>query len=164
MHSSHREKLKIANDRYVNAKPERRYVVFARDGPEQSLGTPVVLEPTRPGKESAVGGVSPHSDRPAKYGFYLHVYKPAAAVLYQVKQIKKFFPGAPIYIMSDGGDRFDGLCQKEGCTFKLCPPANDRWHPWPFFNRFYHAAVALKYVYRNNPAFVAHSAPIELTP
>jgi hypothetical protein len=83
-----------------------------------------------------------------KYGFYLHVYNQAAAVMYQVKQIKQYFPGSPIYVMSDGGDRFDGLCQKEGCTFKLCPPANDRWHPWPFLNRFYEAAVALKYVWR----------------
>ena len=23
-----------------------------------------------------------------------------------------------------------------GCTFKMCPPANDRWHPWPFFRRW----------------------------
>ena len=28
--------------------------------------------------------------------------------------------------------------------FSLCPPANDRWNPWPFLRRFWDAAVALK--------------------
>jgi len=122
---------------YVNARPERRYVMFAGGGravdtaPEPraaSVATPSLGSQTNP--------------RP-KYGFYLHVYQPTAAVVYQVKQIKRFFAGAPIYIMSDGGARFDGLCAKEGCTFKLCPPSNDRWHPWPFFKRFHDAALAL---------------------
>uniref|UniRef100_A0A7S2IW21 Uncharacterized protein n=1 Tax=Zooxanthella nutricula TaxID=1333877 RepID=A0A7S2IW21_9DINO len=45
--------------------------------------------------------------------------------------------------MSDGGADFTGLCKFENCTFQLCPPANDRWHPWPFFRRFYDAARSL---------------------
>ena len=73
----------------------------------------------------------------AKYGFYMHVFNSPPAVASQVDQIQKFFPGSPIYIMSDGGMQFDGLCKEKGCTFQLCPPANDRWHPWPFFRRFY---------------------------
>merc|ERR1711979_4736 len=83
----------------------------------------------------------------AKYGFYMHVYQDPAAVVYQVRKIKEFFPGSPIYIMSDGGMDFSGLCSKEGCMFMLCPPANDRWHPWPFFRRIYDAAVALQTEY-----------------
>ena len=25
----------------------------------------------------------------------------------------------------------------------LCPPANDRWHPWPFLRRLYDATLVL---------------------
>ena len=39
---------------------------------------------------------------------------------------------------------FTPLCKQQGCTFVLCPPANDRWHPWPFFKRFVDAAESLK--------------------
>lgn len=79
-----------------------------------------------------------------KYGFYLHVFKSAPAVIYQVRQIRKYFGDAPIYIMSDGGDSFHGLCQEYKCISKVCPPANDRWHPWPFFRRMYDAAVSIE--------------------
>eukprot|EP00041_Stephanoeca_diplocostata_P017710 m.362948 g.362948 ORF g.362948 m.362948 type:complete len:226 (-) comp20794_c0_seq4:910-1587(-) len=82
-----------------------------------------------------------------KYGFYLHVFKSAPAVIYQVRQIRKYFGDAPIYIMSDGGDSFHGLCQEYKCKSKVCPPANDRWHPWPFFRRMYDAALALNTEY-----------------
>ena len=70
-------------------------------------------------------------------------------MIHQTFQLQKHFPSSPIYIMSDGGDRFDGLCQTIGveCTFKLCPPANDRWHPWPFMHRLRMAAVAMKTEY-----------------
>ncbi|CAK9064665.1 unnamed protein product [Durusdinium trenchii] len=61
-----------------------------------------------------------------------------------VRKLKEVFPGSPIHIMSDGGADFGPLCQQEGCTFSMCPPANDRWHPWPFFRRLYDAAVSLK--------------------
>lgn len=44
----------------------------------------------------------------------------------------------------DGGMDFTPLCKQQGCTFVLCPPANDRWHPWPFFKRFVDAAESLK--------------------
>ena len=44
--------------------------------------------------------------------FYLQ--NQPAAVIHQVFQIQKYFPRSPIYIMSDGGDRFDGLCEKVG--------------------------------------------------
>ena len=30
-----------------------------------------------------------------------------------------------------------------GCLFKLCPPANDRWHPWPFLHRLREGTLAL---------------------
>jgi len=80
----------------------------------------------------------------ATYGFYIHAFDNPAAVIHQVRQLNKHFPDSPVYIMSDGGQRFDGLCKVERCTFKLCPPANDRWHPWPFFRRMYDAAVELK--------------------
>eukprot|EP00037_Helgoeca_nana_P017264 m.163498 g.163498 ORF g.163498 m.163498 type:complete len:404 (+) comp23911_c1_seq3:255-1466(+) len=140
---------------YVNARAERNYVVYG-GGPrapsiraveDTVLGQSGSLDST---SASITATTSLGQRQPAKmqkYGFYLHVYNQAAAVMYQVKQIKQYFPGSPIYVMSDGGDRFDGLCQKEGCTFKLCPPANDRWHPWPFLNRFYEAAVALNAEY-----------------
>lgn len=92
------------------------------------------------------------------YGFYLHVYGDPAAVIYQVREVKKFFPMSPIYVMSDGGLDFSALCAKEGCTFVLCPPANDRWHPWPFFRRLFDAAVSLntKYVIMLEPDNTVH--------
>jgi len=82
-----------------------------------------------------------------KYGFYIHAYANPAAVIHQVREVKKFFPGSPIYVMSDGGMDFGELCKQESCTFKLCPPANDRWHPWPFLRRIYDAAIALATTY-----------------
>ncbi|CAJ1396083.1 unnamed protein product [Effrenium voratum] len=78
------------------------------------------------------------------YGFYLHVFHSPAAVIYQVRRLKEVFPKSPIYIMSDGGADFGPLCEEEGCTFSMCPPSNDRWHPWPFFRRLYDAALTLK--------------------
>lgn len=78
-----------------------------------------------------------------KYGFYLHVFHSPAAVLYQVRKLKEVFPTSPVYIMSDGGLDFGPLCNQTGCTATVCPPANDRWHPWPFFRRLYDAAEAL---------------------
>ncbi|CAE8719928.1 unnamed protein product [Polarella glacialis] len=99
------------------------------------------------------------------YGFYLHVFEDAAAVIYQVRQIKKFFPESPVYMMSDGGMDFGELCKREGCTFKLCPPANDRWHPWPFFRRIYDAALSLNtdYVIMLEPDNTVHG-PIKQQP
>ncbi|CAK8985907.1 unnamed protein product [Durusdinium trenchii] len=98
-------------------------------------------------------------DNRVRYGFYLHVYGDPAAVIYQVREVKKFFPRSPIYVMSDGGLDFSALCEKEGCTFVLCPPANDRWHPWPFFRRLYDAAVSLntKYIIMLEPDNTVHS-------
>ncbi|CAK0883235.1 unnamed protein product [Prorocentrum cordatum] len=49
--------------------------------------------------------------------------------------------------MSDGGLDFGELCSKEGCTFELCPPANDRWHHYPFLRRLYDAALVLNTEY-----------------
>jgi len=94
----------------------------------------------------------------SKYGFYIHCFEHPAAVLYQVRKIKEYFPGSPIYLMSDGGMDFTRLCKKEGCQFVLCPPANDRWHPWPFFRRFYDAAVALnaEYIIMLEPDVTLH--------
>lgn len=86
-------------------------------------------------------------DTSQKYGFYLHVYNFPAAVIHQVRQLKKHFPGSPIYVMSDGGMSFKELCKQEGCRFMLCPPANDRWHPWPFLRRMYDAALYLETEY-----------------
>lgn len=53
---------------------------------------------------------------------------------------------------------FTKLCKSEGCTFVLCPPANDRWHPWPFFRRIYDAALALntEYVIMLEPDNTVH--------
>ncbi|CAK9066306.1 unnamed protein product [Durusdinium trenchii] len=105
---------------------------------------------SRPGSEasqppSTTGtGLAPSSAPGSIYGFYLHVFQSPAAVIYQVRKLKEVFPGSPIHIMSDGGADFGPLCQQEGCTFSMCPPANDRWHPWPFFRRLYDAAVSLK--------------------
>ena len=39
----------------------------------------------------------------------------------------------------DGGMDFSSFCKQNGCIFALCPPANDLWHPWPFFQRLYDA-------------------------
>lgn len=99
------------------------------------------------------------------YGFYLHVFGDAAAVIHQVRQVKKHFPESPIYVMSDGGMDFTELCREEGCQFKLCPPANDRWHPWPFFRRIYDAAIALnaEFVIMLEPDNTVHG-PIKRPP
>ena len=53
-------------------------------------------------------------------GFYLHVYQQPAAVIHQVERIASVFPGSAVYIMSDGGHDFTGLCAMFNCTFKMC--------------------------------------------
>jgi len=107
----------------------------------------------------------PNSVHDSKYGFYLHVYADPAAVIFQVRQLRKHFPTSPIYVMSDGGMDFSPLCEQQGCTFKLCPPANDRWHPWPFFRRLYDAAESLntEYVIMLEPDNTIHG-PIKREP
>ena len=35
---------------------------------------------------------------------------------------------------SQGNMDFSALCALENCSFVLCPPANDRWHPPPGSN------------------------------
>ncbi|CAK0904244.1 unnamed protein product, partial [Prorocentrum cordatum] len=94
----------------------------------------------------ASGAAAPGQFR-AKYGFYIHCFDGIPAIKYQVLKIKEFYPGSPIYIMSDGGEDFTELCRQEGCQFVLCPPANDRWHPWPFVRRFLDATIALNTEY-----------------
>eukprot|EP00040_Diaphanoeca_grandis_P007139 m.39863 g.39863 ORF g.39863 m.39863 type:complete len:448 (+) comp18313_c0_seq1:92-1435(+) len=99
------------------------------------------------GSEGSEAHIQKNNVRSAKYGFYMHVYSQPAAVIHQVKQIEKYFPDSPIYIMSDGGYSFDGLCEVHKCKFKLCPPANDRWHPWPFLHRLRNAAMEMNAEY-----------------
>eukprot|EP00039_Didymoeca_costata_P024270 m.9828 g.9828 ORF g.9828 m.9828 type:complete len:414 (-) comp4142_c0_seq1:732-1973(-) len=89
--------------------------------------------------------VEPLSDD--RFGFYIHVYNDPVAVTYMVQRLSIVFPTCPVYIMSDGGLDFTDLCVEFNCTFKLCPPANDRWHPWPFLRRMWDAAVHLNREY-----------------
>lgn len=135
--------------------------------PEVPRGKAAHVEPPQevPREGAARPGNSAPSGTASKYGFYMHVHADPAAVIYQVRKIKEHFPGAPIYIMSDGGLDFSELCRHEGCTFQLCPPANDRWHPWPFFRRFYDAALALgsEYVIMLEPDNTIHG-PIRRPP
>jgi len=71
------------------------------------------------------------------YGFYLHVFYEAAAVVHQLRDVRKFYPEAPVYIMSDGGANFTGICKLvKNCKFAWRAPANDRWNPKPFLDRF----------------------------
>lgn len=112
-------------------------VSMTRDG---ETSEPMHASDAGPAATEVTGTVPEQS---IKYGFYLHVHNFPAAVIDQVRQLQRHFLGSPIYVMSDGGMDFEELCKREGCTFALCPPANDRWHPWPFFRRLYDAAVAL---------------------
>ena len=89
-------------------------------------------------------------------GFYIHVGNSEAnAVSYLVSKIQFYHPGAPVYIMSDGTERYEDFCASLNsaktfekapfqCMTQSCPGAEDRWHPWPFFRRFWDAASAMK--------------------
>jgi hypothetical protein len=35
------------------------------------------------------------------------------------------------------------MCNELKCDFVHCPPANDRWHPWPFLHRLRSAALEM---------------------
>jgi hypothetical protein len=75
------------------------------------------------------------------YGFYLHTFGQAFANVHLLRDVRHTYPEAPVYIMSDGGMDFSGICEEIGnCKFQWKPPANDRWNPVPFFNRFREAA------------------------
>eukprot|EP00039_Didymoeca_costata_P028252 m.20481 g.20481 ORF g.20481 m.20481 type:complete len:414 (-) comp6860_c0_seq1:140-1381(-) len=100
--------------------------------------------------------IEPLSDD--RFGFYIHAFSAPSSVMYMVERLSKVFPTCPVYIMSDGGMDFTDLCALYNCTFKLCPPANDRWHPWPFLRRFWDAAVHLnrEYVIMLEPDNTVH--------
>eukprot|EP00434_Breviolum_minutum_P021458 symbB.v1.2.018936.t1/scaffold1487.1/size223630/6 len=117
------------------------------------------------GMPHKTAALTPSPEPTTKYGFYLHVHGHPAAVIYQVREVKKWFPGSPIHVMSDGNMDFSALCALENCSFVLCPPANDRWHPWPFLRRLYDAAVILKseFVILLEPDNTIHG-PIKTTP
>eukprot|EP00929_Paragymnodinium_shiwhaense_P013938 TRINITY_DN121789_c0_g1_i1.p1 TRINITY_DN121789_c0_g1~~TRINITY_DN121789_c0_g1_i1.p1 ORF type:complete len:658 (-),score=113.17 TRINITY_DN121789_c0_g1_i1:43-2016(-) len=89
---------------------------------------------------------APAAGQQPTYGFYLHVFREAAAVVQQLRDIKRFYPEAPVYIMSDGGANFTQACRKligEACHFEWRPPAHDCWNPRPFLDRFRDAALWL---------------------
>eukprot|EP00928_Gymnodinium_smaydae_P016459 TRINITY_DN1617_c1_g1_i1.p1 TRINITY_DN1617_c1_g1~~TRINITY_DN1617_c1_g1_i1.p1 ORF type:complete len:607 (-),score=164.45 TRINITY_DN1617_c1_g1_i1:41-1594(-) len=89
---------------------------------------------TAPAASLAAISGKPHK---VTYGFYLHVFFEAAAVVHQLKQVRKFYPEAPVYVMSDGGANFSGICEKIGnCKFAWRSPAHDCWNPKPFLDRF----------------------------
>jgi len=158
----------VASSPAVNPEPDA-------EGEEVSqpvaAAAPRNPEPDAEGEEvsqpvAAAAAAAPRNDREKiKYGFYLHVYADPPAVIYQVRSLKKHFPQSPIYVMSDGGHDYSPLCEKEGCIFRLCPPANDRWHPWPFFRRLYDAAVSMgtEYVIMLEPDNTVHG-PIKRPP
>jgi len=126
----------------------------------------LLLPSMLPSMQAPASGAGTATQQPPDiYGFYMHVFGSPAAVIFQVRQVKKFFPRSPIYVMSDGGMDFGPFCEAEGCQFTLCPPANDRWHPWPFLRRIYDAAVALgtEYVIMLEPDNTVHG-PITRPP
>eukprot|EP00929_Paragymnodinium_shiwhaense_P062145 TRINITY_DN31022_c0_g1_i1.p1 TRINITY_DN31022_c0_g1~~TRINITY_DN31022_c0_g1_i1.p1 ORF type:complete len:659 (+),score=130.28 TRINITY_DN31022_c0_g1_i1:55-2031(+) len=95
------------------------------------------------------------------YGFYLHVYREPAATLNQLRAINQFYPGAPVYIMSDGGFNYSQACSlvAEGqCRSEWRPPAHDCWNPKPFLERFREGAEWLKteYVIMLEPDVTLH--------
>ncbi|CAD7922148.1 unnamed protein product [Amoebophrya sp. A25] len=109
--------------------------------------------------------------------FYIHLgeRRKRAAVTYLVARIAYFHPGAVVYIVSDGADRFERYCDfvnRDGggggqfaplkCLSASCPPAEDRWHPWPFFRRFWDAASAVpqsvEYLVYLEPDVTMHTA------
>eukprot|EP00746_Dinoflagellata_sp_MGD_P028918 gnl/MRDRNA2_/MRDRNA2_16842_c0_seq1.p1 gnl/MRDRNA2_/MRDRNA2_16842_c0~~gnl/MRDRNA2_/MRDRNA2_16842_c0_seq1.p1 ORF type:complete len:490 (-),score=72.94 gnl/MRDRNA2_/MRDRNA2_16842_c0_seq1:37-1353(-) len=88
------------------------------------------------------------------YGFYLHTFKQAAASVHLLREVRRVYPHDPIYIMSDGGLDFSGICRQiRNCNFQWRPPANDRWNPMPFLHRFQEAArwLQTKYIVMLEP-------------
>jgi hypothetical protein len=84
----------------------------------------------------------------AMSGFSLHTFDHAEACVQLLRKVRDFYPTEPVYIMSDGGMNFTGLCAEIGnCNFQWRPPANDRWNPQPFFNRIREAASWLNTTY-----------------
>eukprot|EP00039_Didymoeca_costata_P031207 m.33667 g.33667 ORF g.33667 m.33667 type:complete len:412 (+) comp8584_c0_seq1:91-1326(+) len=99
------------------------------------------------------------------FGFYIHAFADVAATAYSVKRLNEVFPDSPVYVISDGGYDFSPMCKIYKCIFRLCPPANDRWHPLPFVRRFWDAAIALKtdYIIMLEPDNTIHR-PIYIQP
>jgi len=80
----------------------------------------------------------------SKYGFYLHTHGEPEACIHLLREVRRVYPREPVYVMSDGGMNFSGLCREIGrCEFSWKPAANDRWNPMPFFLRFQEAARRL---------------------
>ena len=58
-------------------------------------------------------------EREKTIGFYLWYYKePSYLLEEQLNFIRHFYPRAPIYVSSDGGDDYTEACAKFGCHFQ----------------------------------------------
>jgi hypothetical protein len=85
------------------------------------------------------------TDNTPTWGFYIHMVGEKVAVTHQLRQVRKFYPEAPVYIMSDGGVNVSGICSNVGnCKFAWRAGAHDCWNPKPFLDRFREAALWLQ--------------------
>jgi hypothetical protein len=97
-------RTRMCSHRYENNRSQRSYVMYGATvddsgGDEDTsalTGSAAVV--ARSSSSSSVAPVESATTAPAKYGFYLHVHRTAAAVIYQVRQIKTVLSGSPLCI------------------------------------------------------------------
>merc|ERR1712091_276730 len=90
------------------------------------------------------------------------MYDQPVAVANAARGARRALPGAPIFIVSDGGMDASRLCATLApCEFSWRPPANDRINPVPFLDRFMDAIrwLGTEFVVMLEPDVVVHRAP-----
>ncbi|CAK0818587.1 unnamed protein product, partial [Prorocentrum cordatum] len=127
--------------------------------PRDAGGLPAGGLPSRSAATAAIGRAeAPGSDGAraddATFGFFLTVFNMIPGVLRVVYQVRQFYPGSPMHLLSDGGRYdFSKVCKlpKYNCTFEVSQPANSRWNPHPWLERLWHVAKWIGTTYRDRP-------------
>jgi hypothetical protein len=79
---------------------------------------------------------------PTSYGFYMSIYTETTPIVHQLRRVRELYPEAPVYIVSDGGANYTGMCESIGnCKFAWRSPGHACWNPKPFLDRFHAAAL-----------------------
>ena len=106
-----------------------------------------VPKPLRPTGHAKLRQEDEHVSYKARFGFYFPVYRRLEGTVEVLRQLRRYYPEEPVYVMQDGGKLdFGPLCKatRFNCTFENLPGMKQPWNPHPFFARLLRATEILQ--------------------
>ena len=106
-----------------------------------------VPKPLRPTGHAKLREEDEHVSYKARFGFYFPVYRRLEGTVEVLRQLRRYYPEEPVYVMQDGGKLdFGPLCKatRFNCTFENLPGMKQPWNPHPFFARLLRATEILQ--------------------